>query len=283
MAEMRIACLTIRNFLGVSEAKIAPKGKVTVLAGDNRQGKSSVLKAIPACFQGMTPAMIHNGAERAEIAIELGDLVVTRIQTLKAQSVSVKDKLGRIQTAPQKFLNGLFGGFAFNPMAFLLSNDKEQRSILLQAMDVTVTKEEVEAAASTGEAKEMIPLPESGPALVMYADAHRHFYTTRTDVNRRLKQKQVAAAEVLKKLPEGYQPTEGIDGKAKANQQLMSGVQATISGLEAYPKAVEREALSEATEYKRSSRDTYLQRLTARRLVVSVGRGEVRASEELFG
>jgi hypothetical protein len=58
MAEMKIACLTIRNFLGVSEAKIAPKGKVTVLAGDNKQGKSSVLKAIPACFQGMKPAMI---------------------------------------------------------------------------------------------------------------------------------------------------------------------------------------------------------------------------------
>lgn len=53
--------------------------------------------------------------------------------------------------------------------------------------------------------------------------------------------------------------------------------------IRAYPKAVEREALSEATEYKRSSRDTYLQRLMARRLVTSSGRGEVRASEELFG
>lgn len=240
MAEMKIACLTIRNFLGVSEAKIAPKGKVTVLAGDNRQGKSSVLKAIPACFQGMTPAMIHTGAERAEIAIELGDLVVTRIQTLKAQSVSVKDKMGRIQTAPQKFLNGLFGGFAFNPMAFLLANDKEQRSILLQAMDVTVTKEEVEAAASTGEAKEMIPLPESGPALAMYADAHRYFYTARTDVNRRLKAKQVAAAEVLKKLPEGYAPVEGIEQKGLAIQQLLSGVRSSISALEADKKAAER-------------------------------------------
>jgi hypothetical protein len=52
--------------------------------------------------------------------------------------------------------------------------------------------------------------------------------------------------------------------------------------IRAYPKAVDRERLSEATEYKRSSRDTYLQRLTARRLVVPVGRGEVRASEMLM-
>jgi len=235
MAEMKIACLTIRNFLGVSEAKIAPKGKVTVLAGDNKQGKSSVLKAIPACFQGMKPAMIHNGAERAEIAIELGDLVVTRVQTLLTQSVTVKDRQGRVQTAPQKFLNGLFGGFAFNPMAFLLAGDKEQRSILLQEMDVTATKEAIEK-----EAGEPIPLPESGPALVMYADAHRIFYDRRTDINRRLKEKRIAAAEVLKKLPEGYKPIEGIDGKATANRQLLSGVQTTIAGLQAEKVAAER-------------------------------------------
>lgn len=49
----------------------------------------------------------------------------------------------------------------------------------------------------------------------------------------------------------------------------------------AYPKAVERDALSQATDYKRSTRDTYLQRLAARRLVTA-DRGAVRAAEELF-
>ena len=240
MADKVIGCLTIRNFLGITEAKITPKGKFTTIAGDIRQGKTSVLKAIPACLQGMTPSMIHNGAERAELAFEIGDLTVTRVQTLLNQSVTVKDKQGRVQTAPQKFLNGLFGGFAFNPMAFLLTNDKEQRSTILKAMDLTVTKEEVEAAASTGEIKEMLPLPASGPALEMYADAHKFFYSARTDVNRRLKEKKIAAAEVLKKLPEGYKPVEGIEGKATANRQLLSGVQATISGLEAEKVASNR-------------------------------------------
>jgi len=52
--------------------------------------------------------------------------------------------------------------------------------------------------------------------------------------------------------------------------------------IEAYPDAITREELSDATDYKRSSRDTYLQKLGARRLVVSEGRGSVRASDELF-
>lgn len=52
--------------------------------------------------------------------------------------------------------------------------------------------------------------------------------------------------------------------------------------LQQYPAAVDRDALSEATGYKRSTRDTYLQRLGSRRLVENVGRGEVRASDNLF-
>ena len=50
-----------------------------------------------------------------------------------------------------------------------------------------------------------------------------------------------------------------------------------------YPDEVDRESLGEATEYKRSSRDTYLQRLASRKLVVTGGRGTVKASPDLFG
>jgi hypothetical protein len=49
-----------------------------------------------------------------------------------------------------------------------------------------------------------------------------------------------------------------------------------------HPKAIEREIIDEHTGYKRSSRDTYLQRLSARQLVIPEGRGAVRASDQLF-
>jgi len=52
--------------------------------------------------------------------------------------------------------------------------------------------------------------------------------------------------------------------------------------INAHPQPVERDAIDEATGYKSSSRDTYLQRLAARRLVRAVGRGAVAASAELF-
>ncbi len=76
----------------------------------------------------------------------------------------------------------------------------------------------------------------------------------------------------------------GEDLQAYWLNRLTGGERTLLEALiRAYPKAVEREALSEATGYMRSSRDTYLQRLSARRLVVVCGRGEVMANESLFG
>lgn len=51
--------------------------------------------------------------------------------------------------------------------------------------------------------------------------------------------------------------------------------------LDYYPKGTSRSRIDDGTGYKRSSRDTYLQRLGARKLVVS-SRDEVRASHILF-
>lgn len=51
--------------------------------------------------------------------------------------------------------------------------------------------------------------------------------------------------------------------------------------IEAYPRELTKDELSELTGYKRSSRDTFLQRLGVRKLIVTTGAG-VRASEKLF-
>ena len=52
--------------------------------------------------------------------------------------------------------------------------------------------------------------------------------------------------------------------------------------IQAHPEAVARADLDELTGYKRSTRDAYISRLESKELVVSE-RGEVRASDELFG
>jgi DNA-binding IclR family transcriptional regulator len=63
--------------------------------------------------------------------------------------------------------------------------------------------------------------------------------------------------------------------------QLSGGEQTILQMLiNAYPEGVDRDAISEATGYQRSSRNTYLQRLGARRLITNGS--SPRASDMLF-
>ncbi len=65
-------------------------------------------------------------------------------------------------------------------------------------------------------------------------------------------------------------------------ERLPIGEKAILqSAVRAYPEWVDRDQVSEATGYKRSSRDAYIQRLTSRR-VLSTERGAIRARDELF-
>jgi len=91
-------------------------------------------------------------------------------------------------------------------------------------------------------------------------------------------------SEGISRLGPDFEPLPtGDELRAHWMDKLPEGEKKILAVLiEAYPDSVERDVVSDKTEYARSSRDTYLQRLTSRRLVEPVGRGAVRASEILF-
>jgi DNA-binding MarR family transcriptional regulator len=75
----------------------------------------------------------------------------------------------------------------------------------------------------------------------------------------------------------------GEDLQAYWLRRLPEGERAVLeAALRSYPESVDRESLSDSTGYKRSTRDAYIQRLSARKLVVP-GHGVVKASDHLFG
>lgn len=93
----------------------------------------------------------------------------------------------------------------------------------------------------------------------------------------------VATHHALEALGSDYEPLPTGDAlRSHWLERLPEGERRILSHLVGqYPKSVTRDALSELTGYKRSSRDTYLQRLSARRLVTNRD-GEPRASDLLF-
>jgi hypothetical protein len=96
--------------------------------------------------------------------------------------------------------------------------------------------------------------------------------------------KVIATAEGIGALPDARPLPVGAALQAFWTARLPEGERKILSALiVAYPNGLERESLDEATGFKRSTRDAYLQRLTAKELVSEPSRGEVRASDQLFG
>lgn len=64
----------------------------------------------------------------------------------------------------------------------------------------------------------------------------------------------------------------------------LSGGERTIFevAIEAYPNTISRDDITEKTNYKRSSRDQYIQRLTQRKLIFTLSGGMIKASDKLF-
>lgn len=84
-------------------------------------------------------------------------------------------------------------------------------------------------------------------------------------------------------LGDDYQPLPtGAELRRHWIERLSGGEQTLfVMIVEAYPNHISRNELSDRSGYQRSSRDTYLQRLSARKLITTTRDG-VRASEELF-
>jgi hypothetical protein len=127
------------NFKRLRLVHFKPKGRVTKITGKNDQGKTSALDAVPYALGGAkwSPDMpLRRGAERLEVKLNLGTLVVTR----SASGLKVETLKGYAAWAtPQKMLDSIYEELAFNPQAFAEMNAEEQAEALRQVLNLDFT------------------------------------------------------------------------------------------------------------------------------------------------
>jgi uncharacterized protein len=94
----------------------------------------------------------------------------------------------------------------------------------------------------------------------------------------------IATAEGVAALGSNFEPLPtGAALLEHWRQRLPNGERVILDALvSVYPDAMDKNALGAHTQYKRSSRDTYLQKLRARQLITEPTSGEARASDLLF-
>lgn len=199
---MKITKIHIVNFLKLHDVEINPS-MTNVIVGKNKQGKTSILKAIQAAFEGKIDASsIHLGEKKAEITIELDDLNVKRTITENGSTLDVSNKEGFKVPAPQKYLDGILGTFSFNPIKFFESKPADRKKYLLNAIKLTITPEQL--FEYTGE--KLAGLDFSKHALEVLEDARKFYYDRRTVANAEVSKKRKSLEELSSQIPEGFDP-----------------------------------------------------------------------------
>lgn len=110
---------------------------------------TSVLQALTLAMGGGAAAKdvsvpIRDGEERAEVVVDLGDIVVTRVWTQGGSTLRVASADGAIYRSPQAMLDELIGRLSFDPLAFTRQHPKDQVQTLLDlvGLDPTALDEE---------------------------------------------------------------------------------------------------------------------------------------------
>jgi len=146
---MKILQLNAQNIKNLKAVEIRPDGSAIVLEGKNGAGKSAILDCIFTTLTGKKlEDPIRHGEEKAEVVVDLGDLIVKKKWTQKGEYLEVANKDGAKYSAPQQKLNERIGSLSFDPLAFKDMKAQAQVDYLkdLVGLDFTESLDKEKAA-----------------------------------------------------------------------------------------------------------------------------------------
>jgi len=129
----KIIRLTVNNMLRIEAAEVTPDGALVIVAGQNDQGKTSLLNCIGIALggKGKIQQPIRQGATSGEIVLETESLIVTRkFRSAGNPTLEVRDKEKGVITSPQTKLDTLYRLTTFDPLTFTREEPKKKAVIL---------------------------------------------------------------------------------------------------------------------------------------------------------
>lgn len=183
---LRIIKFHAENIMAIKAIDIYPEDKdIIALTGQNRNGKSSVLRAIYAALAGkkfLPEEAIRRGQEKGNISLDLGDFIITLNLTAKGESLKVetKDKM-KPSGGPQGFLNSRLANLAHNPLEFMRLKPVEQVKIVQELFPLNVEAGKVEEVAG------LLAKTVSGEGVLYLDNVVSKLFEERTEANREVK------------------------------------------------------------------------------------------------
>lgn len=235
---MKITKLTIHNFLKLRDVEIDPS-KVNVIVGKNKQGKTSILRAIQAAFRGdVDESSIRDAEAKAEITLDLDDYRIERSVTRRGNYLKVSNKDGWQVPAPQKFLDGLIGQFSFNPIDFFGLKSAEKKRYLLQAIDIKLTPEKL--SALLGVPDPIVDVDFDRHGLEVISEIYKRYYARRATLNANVSKLEKTHSSLSEQLPPSFDPST-------VNEARINELRAAITENEVRKSTVEQAKLRQGS------------------------------------
>ncbi|MCE9565821.1 MAG: AAA family ATPase [Planctomycetes bacterium] len=213
---MKIVQLTAENVKKLKVVDITPTKDFIQITGKNGSGKTSVLDSISWALGGKDGIQwkpIREGAEKARIRLNLGDVIVERRFTQNGTSLTVENADGARYPSPQAMLDELIGELSFDPLAFAHMDPRKQYDELKRVAKIGVDIEDLEAKSKADFEKRTVKNRE---AKEVKARAGGYEFKFAADVE------QVDVSGLIGKLQTAAQHNADIDRRAERRADTVS-------------------------------------------------------------
>lgn len=225
-----ITKIEAENFLLINKMDYTPRPGVNVFVGQNKQGKTDVIRLLKATLKGAGAEIISHGKDKASLMVRLSDgHEIRRAFTKKSKRFQVKTPEGDFKALPQTFIDAILGDsdLSFDPIAFVLKDPKEQKHMLLESFNIGKVTPEILSGILENDAIRRLDFNKDG--LSVLKDAETIIYTKRFEVNKEVAYKKALYEEKVKQLPESYDPTQFTGDKSDNIQRNIAESEKTLT------------------------------------------------------
>jgi hypothetical protein len=265
---MRLVDAEITDVLGARKMPIRFGRRLTIVAGANGTGKSTIRRAILATIaggEGLEHLVNVHAGQEAEPAVVVRaedggrvhqfERVPKRVTAMRA----VLDERGRptaaLEPVPQAaaWLRGLLPQTAVDVVELLAAKGERLATLILQACPLTMVRAQLLDAMGITEAELQPAVPTGLHPLIECGEVYDRVFSARQAVNRDEKSARQTADQLLRTIPKDI-PTDTAEAVARI-EGLVRGMERDIAATEARARAEGTAALEQADAISQGEED----------------------------
>ena len=141
---MQVAKIQIRNILGIKSLEYKP-GKINIISGKNKAGKTSFLEAIKGVLGGgHDGTLLRNGEDEGEIVLVFDNgQTLTKKMTAYKSNITFEDADGKKMKLGASYLKEIIDPVGLNPIQILTADPKARIKMLLNSVPMEMPTDEI--------------------------------------------------------------------------------------------------------------------------------------------